>query len=226
MPQAIAIIGGTGAEGFGLALRFARAGAAVHIGSRELAKAQAAAERLRDRLPDAVVDGAVNADAVSAAEIAILTVPLTAQIRTLTSVRAGFRPGGILVDATVPLEVAIGGSPTHALTLFAGSAAQQAARYVPEGVAVVSAFHSLSADILSDLDSAVDSDVLICGDNGKAKAAVSELVCMLPGARAVDAGPLQNSRLVEGLTALLISLNIRHKAKHAGVRITGLEPGA
>jgi NADPH-dependent F420 reductase len=224
MPRPIAILGGTGAEGFGQALRFARAGVAVHIGSRDAAKAQAAAERIRGRLPDAVVEGALNNEAAAAAEIVILTVPLTAQISTLKSVRASFRPGAILVDATVPLEAAIGGSATRALTLFSGSAAQQAARSVPEGVAVVAAFHSLGADLLADLDHPVDSDVLICGDKADAKAAVRELVAMLAGARAVDAGPLENSRLVEGLTALLISLNIRRKAKHAGVRITGLEP--
>src|SRR6185295_9419162 len=108
MPRPIAIIGGTGAEGFGLALRFAHAGAAVHIGSRDLAKAQAAAQRIRDAQPGATVEGALNPDAVAAAEIAILTVPLAAQIPTLKSVRASFRPGTILVDATVPLEAAIG----------------------------------------------------------------------------------------------------------------------
>jgi len=225
MLRPLAIIGGTGAEGFGLALRFASAGVTVHIGSRDLAKAQNAAQRIRDRLPEAVVDGVLNADAVAAAEIAILTVPLAAQIPTLKSVRASFRPGMILVDATVPLEAAIGGSASRALTLFSGSAAQQAARNLPEGVAVVAAFHSLGAEILADLEHRVDSDVLICGDKAEAKAAVGEMVGMLPGARAVDAGPLENSRLVEGLTALLISLNIRRKAKRAGVRITGLEPG-
>jgi 8-hydroxy-5-deazaflavin:NADPH oxidoreductase len=225
MPRTIAIIGGTGAEGFGLALRFARAGAPVRIGSRDLAKAQAAAQRIRDLLPNAAVESGLNADAVAGAEIAILTVPLAAQIPTLKSLRASFRPGAILVDATVPLEAAIGGSATRMLTLFAGSAAQQAARNVPEGVAVVAAFHSLGAELLADLDHPVDSEVLICGDKPEAKTAVAELVAMLPGARAVDAGPLENARLVEGLSTLLISLNIRRKAKHAGVRITGLLPG-
>src|SRR4051812_45253583 len=104
MPRPIAIIGGTGAEGFGLALRFAHAGAEVHVGSRDLAKAQAAAQRIRDTKPDAAVQGALNPDAVAAAEIVILTVPLTAQLATLKSVRGSFRPGAILVDATVPLE--------------------------------------------------------------------------------------------------------------------------
>jgi 8-hydroxy-5-deazaflavin:NADPH oxidoreductase len=225
MARTIGVIGGTGAEGFGLALRFARAGAPVHLGSRDLAKAQAAAGRVRALLPAAVVESGLNADVVAAAEIAILTVPLAAQIPTLKSLRAAFRPGAILVDATVPLEAAIGGSATRALTLFAGSAAQQAARNVPQGVAVVAAFHSLGADLLADLEHPVDSDVLLCGDSAEAKTAAAGLVAMLPGARAVDAGPLENARLVEGLSTLLISLNIRRKAKHAGVRITGLLPG-
>ena len=218
----IAIIGGTGAEGFGLALRFARAGAAIRIGSRDLAKAEAAAARVREAVPGASVSGLLNPEAAAGADIAILTVPLGAQIPTLKSVRASLRPGSILVDATVPLEAAIGGSATRPLTLFAGSAAQQAARQVPEGVAVVAAFHSLGAEMLANLDHEVDSDVLICGDKAQAKAAVGELVAMLPGARAVDAGPLENARLAEQLAALLISLNIRKQAKHAGVRITGL----
>ena len=225
MPRTIAIIGGTGAEGFGLALRFARAGASIHVGSRDLAKAQAAADRIRAAVPAADVEAGMNPDAVAGAEIAVLTVPLAAQIPTLKSLRASLRPGTILVDATVPLEAAIGGSPTRPLSLFAGSAGQQVARNVPEGVDVVAAFHSLGADLLADLEHPVDSDVLLCGDKAEAKAAVAKLVAMLPGARAVDAGPLENARLVEGLSALLISLNIRRKAKHAGVRITGLLPG-
>jgi NADPH-dependent F420 reductase len=222
MPR-IAIIGGTGAEGFGLALRFAQAGATIRIGSRDAAKAQAAAERIREKLPAAEVTGYANTEAVSEAEIAILTVPVTAQIAILKSVRASLRPGTILVDATVPLEAAIGGSATKPLALFAGSAAQQAARNVPENVPVVAAFHNLGADLLTSLDDPIDSDVLICGDKPEAKSAVSSLVALLPGARPIDAGPLDNARIVEQLTALLITINIRHKVKHTGIRITGLK---
>src|SRR5439155_20908843 len=136
---------------------------------------------------------------------------------------SSFRPSAILVDATVPLEAAIGGRVSHPLTLWAGSAAQQAARYVPAGVSVVGAFHTLSAELLAQLDRAIDSDVLICGDNAGAKSVVTGLIAMLPGARAVDCGPLENARLIESAAALLISLNIRHKLKHSGLRITGLE---
>jgi len=211
-------VGATGAEGFGLALRFARAGAHVLIGSRDLQKARDAAQRAGP----GKVEGRLNPDAVSEAGIVLLTIPLQAQIATLKSLRSSFRPGAILVDATVPLEAAIGGRVSHTLGIWAGSAAEQAARYVPDGVAVAAAFHSLSAELLVKVDEPVDSDVLICSDSAPAKETVRELVRMMPGARAVDAGPLENARMVENLAALLISLNVRHKAKHAGVRITGL----
>jgi NADPH-dependent F420 reductase len=217
MQQTIAIVSGTGAEGFGLASRFARAGTRVILGSREAAKAQEAARRIGN------AEGKLNADAVREADIVILTVPLTAQIPTLKSLQASFRPSAILVDATVPLEAAIGGRVSHTLTLWAGSAAQQAARYTPPGVSVVAAFHTLSADLLTDLDRSIDSDVLICGDSAEAKAVVTEMIAMLPGARAIDAGALENARLIENAAALVISLNIRHKVKHSGLRITGLE---
>ena len=194
----------------------------MRIGSRDLVKAQAAAGRLRETLPAADVEGLLNPDAAAAAAISILTVPVNAQIATLKSIRGSLRPDSTLVDATVPLEAAIGGSATRPLALFAGSAAQQAVRHVPPGVAVVAAFHALSAELLTNLEHEVDCDVLICGDQDRAKGEVRELVAMLPGARAIDAGPLENARLLETLTALLVSLNIRHKVKHAGVRITGL----
>ena len=225
MVETIAIVGGTGAEGFGLGLRLARAGARLRIGSRDLGKAQDAARRIAEMAGRGQVEGRLNPEAVSEAGIVILTVPLAAQIGILKSVRASFRPGAVLVDATVPLEAAIGGRVSRTLVLWAGSAAQQAAQHVPEGVAVTSAFHCLSAEVLADLERDVDSDVLICGDSVNAKAAVRDLLKLIPGARAVDAGPLENSRFAESLAALLISLNLRYKVKSSGVRITGLGPG-
>jgi len=215
--ESVAILGGTGAEGSGLALRFAHAGLRVRIGSRDAAKAQSAAARIGGG-----AEGFLNAGALAGAEVAVLTVPLAAQIGMLKSVRAEWRPGMVLVDATVPLESAIGGRLSRPLTLWEGSAGEQAARYVPEGVHVVSAFHSLGAELLADTAAPLDCDVLMCGDNAAAKERVRHLVELLPGARAVDAGPLENARLLENLAALLISLNLRHKVKHTGVRITGL----
>jgi hypothetical protein len=217
MQQTIAVVSGTGAEGFGLASRFARAGARVLIGSRDAQKAEDAARRIGN------AQGKLNAAAVSEADVVVLTVPLAAQIPTLKSLSASFRPQAILVDATVPLEAAIGGRVSHPLALWAGSAAQQAARYTPPGVSVVAAFHTLSAGLLASLDQPVDSDVLLCGDNPQARSVVTEMIAMLPGARPIDVGPLENARLIESAAALLISLNIRHKVKGAGLRITGLE---
>ncbi len=216
MQRTIAIVSGTGAEGFGLALRFAKAGQRVLVGSRDARKAEEVAQRI------GAAEGKLNADAVREADIVILTVPLAAQIPTLKSLAQSFRPGAILVDATVPLEVAIGGRVSHPLALWAGSAAQQAARHAPQGVRVTAAFHTLSADLLAHLDQPIDADVLVCGDDAPAKAVVAELIGLLAGARAIDAGPLENARLIESAAALLISLNIRHKVKHSGLHITGL----
>lgn len=224
--QTVAIVGGTGAEGFGLALRFARAGVRLRIGSRDLGKAQNVARRIAEIAGAGSVEGRLNSGAVREAAIVVLTVPLAAQIGILKSVRASFRPDAVLVDATVPLEAAIGGRLSRLVTLWAGSAAQQAAQHVLEGVAVTSAFHCLSAETLANLERDVDSDVLICGDSQNAKAAVRELVKLIPGARPVDAGPLENSRFTESLAALLISLNLRYKVSGSGVRITGLRLGS
>lgn len=222
--KTIAIVGGTGAEGSGLAVRFAKAGARVLIGSRDAGKAQEAARRIAGAA-GAEVEGRANPEAVSEADIVVLTVPLTAQAATLKSIKDSFRPGAILVDATVPLEVAIGGRVSRTVTLWDGSAAQQAARLAPDGVQVVAAFHALSAHALAETARDLDCDVLMCGDSAEAKAAVRELVEMIPGARAVDAGPLDNARMLESVAALLISLNLRHKVKDSGIRITGLVAG-
>jgi len=156
------------------------------------------------------------------AAIVVLTVPLSAQVETLKSIRTSFASGAILVDATVPLEIAIGGRLSRTIALWDGSAAQQAARLVPAGVRVVSTFHSLSADGLMKLHQPLDCDALICGDNAEAKATVSELAAMIPGVRPIDVGPLDQARFLESSAALLISLNLRHKVKNCGMRITGL----
>ncbi len=222
MDQTVAILGGTGAEGFGLALRWTQAGVRVVIGSRDAAKAAAAAERVRRAVPQARVSGALNPQAAAQAEVVVLTVPLVAQVPTLKTVREHLRPGTIVVDTTIPLGMALGDRITHVLTLWAGSAAQQAAAHLPPHAVAVSAFHSLSAVALADLEHPVDCDVLVCGDDQAAKSVVHDLVRKIAGARAVDAGPLENSRLAEHAAALLIALNLRHKVNHSGLRITGL----
>jgi 8-hydroxy-5-deazaflavin:NADPH oxidoreductase len=217
----VAIVGGTGAEGSGLALRFAIGGARVRIGSRGLEKAQDTARRIAEQAKTSEVTGHTNADAVATVGLVVVTVPLSAQVETLKSIRGSLAPGAILVDATVPLEVAIGGRVSRILTLWDGSAAQQASRLLP-GVPVVAAFHALSAEALAKLDHPLDCDALICGDSAEAKAAVTQLAALIPGVRAIDAGPLDNARLLESAAALLISLNLRHKLRESGMRITGL----
>jgi NADPH-dependent F420 reductase len=223
--QSVALVGGTGAEGGGLALRFAKAGLRVLIGSRNLDKAQAAAREIAAQIGTGELTGHTNADAVSNAAIVILTVPLSAQVETLKSIRTSFAPGAILVDATVPLEIAIGGRLSRTVSLWDGSAAQQAARLAPAGVPVVATFHALGAEALKRIDQPVDCDVLICGDRPEAKARVGEIAEMIPGVRAIDAGPLDNARFLESSAALLIALNLRHRVNHCGLRITGLGPG-
>jgi NADPH-dependent F420 reductase len=222
--QVVAVIGGTGAEGSGLALRFAKAGLRVLIGSRNLDKAQATAREISAHAATASVTGHMNPDAVSKAGIVIVTVPLSAQVETLKSIRTSFASGAILVDATVPLEIALGGRLSRTVSLWDGSAAQQAARLAPAGVAVVATFHGLSAEALARLDQPVECDALICGDDAEAKATVGELAEAIPGVRAIDAGPLDHARYLESSAALLIALNLRHKVKHSGMRITGIGP--
>ena len=207
----IAIVGGTGAEGTGLALRFARAGAAVRIGSRELARAQSAAARIREVAQSAEVQGCLNQDAVRGADVIVVTVPAESQVDTLLGLSASLAPGAVVVDATVQLKAE-----------SAEASAQRAARNLPEGTRVAAAFHTLGADLLGQLDHGIDSDVLICADDPEARRVAIELVALLPGARAVDAGPLRNGRLIENLVSLLITINRLNKVKHAGIRITGL----
>jgi hypothetical protein len=219
----IAVIGGTGDQGRGLVLRWARAGLTAVIGSRDAARAAAAAEEMRAELGgSAAIEGAANAEAAESAEIIVLTVPFAAQIATLKAIRERIATRSLLVDVTVPLEPAVGGRPSRVLGVWAGSAAEQCAELAPSGVEVVSAFHNVSAAALSDLAHEVECDILVCGDNKEAKLRLRPLVEAIPGCRFVDAGALANSRTVEAMTALLIGLNARYKT-HTGIRITGLK---
>jgi NADPH-dependent F420 reductase len=225
--ETIAVVGGTGALGFGLTLRWALSGVPVVIGSRSEERASEAARKALDQArehgkPDAVVEGLANEEAVKRASTVVLAVPFRTQSENLNNLRYSLQPGTVLVDATVPLAAAIGGRATRTVGVWQGSAAEQALEMAPRGVTVVSAFHTVSANVLSDPTKEIGEDVLIAGDDRKAKDQVAEFVRRIPGLRPVDCGDLEMARIVEQLTALLISVNKRHKIKHSGIRVTGL----
>ena len=219
--ERIAIIGGTGDQGKGLALRWARADYQVTLGSRDATRAQAAADEFNALLGSTNITGATNSDAAASASIVVLTIPFAAQIATLKDIVPAIQAGALVIDVTVPLEPAVGGKPTRVLGVWAGSAAEQCREYVPAHAEVASAFHNVGADALADLTHDVDCDVLVCGDKKEAKERLRPLVEAIAGCRYVDAGLLAQSRTVEAMTALLIGINIRYK-KHTGIRITGL----
>jgi NADPH-dependent F420 reductase len=217
----IPILGGTGALGAGLALRWAIAGAPVVLGARSAERGEDAAAKIRAKVEGAEVRGMDNAAAAAEAEIVFLTVPFRAQSENLNNLREALRPGQILVDCTVPLAAAVSGKATRSLGVWQGSAAQQAQEMVPEGVTVVSALHTISAPNLADPERELGEDVLVCGDKKADKARVARLIELITGLRAVNAGPLEMARIVEQLTPMLISVNSRYKA-HAGIKLTGL----
>jgi NADPH-dependent F420 reductase len=221
--QTVAIIGGTGALGFGLAVRWAMAGVPIVIGSRDAGRAAEAAAKVAERAGGGEVTGLQNEEAAGRASTVLLSVPFRVQSENLNNLRYALQPQTILIDATVPLAAAVGGRATRTLGVWQGSAAQQAAEMAPRGVTVVSAFHTVSAAALADTSRELDEDVLIAGDDRKTKDQVADLVRRIPGLRPVDCGDLEMARILEQLTSLLISVNSRHKVKHSGVRLTGLE---
>lgn len=227
MSRAIAILGGTGAEGTGLALRWARAGETVIIGSRDAERALRAAETIRQRVganTKAQISGMENSAACAASDLLVLTVPFAGQADLLKKLKPAIRPGSIVIDATVPLAQSLGGRASRTLGVWQGSAAQQAAELVSHGVSVAAAFQNVSAEKLNG-DAEVDCNVIVCSDDPDATQAAMELARKIPGVRAIDGGKLENARIVEQLTALLIGLSIRHKG-HSGMRITGLPESA
>ncbi|MBK8295455.1 MAG: NADPH-dependent F420 reductase [Solirubrobacterales bacterium] len=219
----IPVIGGTGALGSGLAKRWTKGGARVVIGSRDAGRAQGAAERIGAETGGEVV-GMTNEDAAGSAEIVFLTVPFRNQSEYMTNLKGALSAGQILVDCSVPLAAAISGKATRTIGVWQGSAAQQAQEMAPEGVTVVSALHTVSAPGLANLDAELGEDVPICGDRKADKAKVAELIARIDGLRPVNAGALETSRIVEQLTPLLISINIRYKT-HSGIQFTGLPEG-
>ncbi len=221
MSEPIPIVGGTGALGAGLALRWAQAGMPIVIGSRSAERAEAAAAKVREQVPGADLEGLLNEEAATRGEVVFLTVPFRAQSENLNNLREALQPGQILVDCTVPLAAAVSGKATRSLGVWQGSAAQQAQEMVPEGVTVVSALHTVGAPSLADLDAELGEDVLVCGEHKADKARVARLIEAIPGLRAVNAGALEMARIVEQLTPMLISVNSRYKT-HAGIRLTDL----
>jgi len=219
--EPIPIIGGTGALGAGLARRWAKAGIPIVIGSRSAERAEEAAAKIREAVPEADVTGLENREAAQQAEIVFLTVPFRAQSENLNNLREAMRPGQILVDCTVPLAAAVSGKATRSLGVWQGSAAQQAQEMVPDGVTVVAALHTVGAPTLADPNAELDEDILVCGDKKADKARVARLIELIPGLRAVNAGALEMARIVEQLTPMLISVNSRYKV-HAGIKLTNL----
>jgi NADPH-dependent F420 reductase len=213
----IAVLGGTGKEGSGLALRWAHAGHEVVIGSRDADKASRVAEELNLVLGQQRIQGAGNRAAASRADVVVLSVPYSAHADTLAMVRDSLA-GKVLVDVTVPINA---GDVLRVSVPAGGSASKEAQAIVGPSTRVVTAFQNISATHLRRLDATIDCDVLVCGDDEDAKRIGMQLVTDA-GLRPWDAGPLDNAVAVEGLTPILLGINKRHRLKGAGIRITGL----
>jgi NADPH-dependent F420 reductase len=214
----LAVLGGTGNEGRGLALRWAHAGYDVIIGSREQEKAERTAAELNGLLGKDAVQGMLNPHAAREAEVVVLTVPYAAHQATLESVREQVQ-GKILVDVTVPIQP----PKITVVTLPPGrTAAEEAQALLGENVRVVSAFQNVSATHLMDVSHPVNCDVLICSDDREARQVVTALA-EAAGMRGIDAGPLANAIVAESLTPVLLGINKRYGVKGAGIRITEIE---
>ncbi len=204
-----------------MAIRLARVGVPIAIGSRDVERARETAERAAAAIPEGSFSAHDNAGAAQAAPTVILSVPFRNQSETLTNLKGTLSAGQLLIDATVPLAAAVSGKATRMLGVWQGSAAQQAQEMVPDGVRVVSALHTVSAASLTDLEHPLEQDVLVCGDARADKREAAALIELIEGLRCVDCGRLEMARTTEAMTALLISVNSRYKA-HAGVRLTSL----
>lgn len=214
----IAVLGGTGKEGKGLARRWAHAGYPIIIGSRDAERAQIAAHELSDQLgQESTVRGMQNADAARNCDIAVLSVPYEAHQVTLDSIKDAVQ-GKILIDVTAPLDP---DNKRRVRKIAGGSAGEEAQKFLGEGVKVVSAFQNVSYTHLSNLDEALHCDVLVCGNDKEAKRAVIDLA-RAASLHAFDAGPIENSVVAEGLTAVLININVAFKVKNAGIEVTGI----
>jgi NADPH-dependent F420 reductase len=220
----IAVIGGTGDEGFGLALRLARAGHNVVIGSRAEERGVQAAERAREMLGgDIPVDGTTNETAAAGAQLVFVTVPYAGQADIYRSIKDHVPAGRIVVDTTTPLATAVGGRAWQVVRPWHGSAVEQARALLDPAVRLVAGFHTVAAEPLQALEHAVEGDVLLCGDDAATKAEVGALVEGIPDLRWVDAGALAMARVVEPLTALMVSVNRTYKVRDTGIKLVGRE---
>jgi 8-hydroxy-5-deazaflavin:NADPH oxidoreductase len=218
----VAMIGGTGAEGFGLALRLGAAGHHVTIGSRSKEKGASSAADASARIGgDARVDGTTNEEAAAGAEVVIVTVPFAGQADIYRAIKPHVAPGTVVIDATSPLATAVGGRAWQIVRPWHGSAAEQAKSLLPDGVRMVAGFHTIAADALQALETPIASDVLVCGSDAEAKAIAGFLIEDIPDLRWVDCGDLSMARIVETMTALLISVNRTYKVHDSGFRIVG-----
>ncbi|WP_339709979.1 NADPH-dependent F420 reductase [uncultured Sphingosinicella sp.] len=213
----IAVLGGTGKEGGGLALRWAHRGYPVIVGSRTSERAAEAAAAMNETLGGAGIIGAANADAAAKADIVVLAVPYAAQQSTVLEVRAHLE-GKILIDVTVPL---VPPKVSRVQLPEGGSAVEAVQKLLGEGVKVVSAFQNISAHHLTKLDEEIECDVLVCADEAETADTVVALAEAI-GLKAWNAGPLANSVVAEGLTSVLIALNRKYKVPGSGIRITGI----
>jgi NADPH-dependent F420 reductase len=221
MSGKVGILGGTGPEGSGLAYRWARAGEEIVIGSRDGQRAEEMAAQLRARIGgSAKITGAENA-AAAQCDVVVLTVPFAGCAALLKQLKSVWKPGTVVIDTTVPLAATVGGAATRMIGVWQGSAAEQTKELLPAGIGVAAAFQNLGAELLWK-DEDVDCDILVCSDDEKAKQITSELAGKIPGARPLNGGKLENARIVESLTALLIGINMRYKVHSAGIRFTGL----
>jgi NADPH-dependent F420 reductase len=220
----VAIVGGTGAEGFGLTLRLAQAGHHVTIGSRDADRAAAKADEARQILgAHPLVDGAENAVAAKQAPVVIVTVPFSGAAAIYDAIAPAIGAGTIVCDCTSPLMKDVGGRPSHALHPWHGSAAEFVKTLLPKGTRLVAAFHTVGARALRQLEAPVESDAFVMGEDVEAKGTIGALIDDIPGMRWIDVGGLQMARIAETMTPLHISENGRYKIHEAGFRLTGRE---
>jgi NADPH-dependent F420 reductase len=217
-PPSIAVLGGSGAQGRGLAQRFVRAGRRVIVGSRDPQRARAAVAGWADA--GRAVDVATNADAVSQSRVVVVAVPFSTVAALLEDVQSHLAAGSLVVDVTVP--VAFSGGTMSMIDVPEGSAAEHVRARLPPSVRVAGTFKTVPAQLVGDVERPLDCDEFVCGDSDSARSETAALVRLLPGLRAVDVGPLSRARSVEHLTALAISINRRHHIHDARFRVVGL----